>query len=431
MCLRLAAVLLSIVLVAAVAAGVPSAPASAAVVTSCTNSGCPDPSGWSSARWQAHAGYPSNGGTVDGANCTNYAAWRLIATAGLSSSMVSGLGNASTWDSRAKTKGFLVNKIPAVGAVAQWDANHVAYVEQVNGDGTIVISESNVWVGDSSTRKWLRYRQILASAVDHFIHFRDVTAQALLSLIAPGDFDGDGFGDLLAVRTDGTLTLYSGDGAGGLLSASGSKIASGWTKYRLISAAGDFTGDHRADVMAVDKGGRLYLYRGDGAGGWTGSRKKIADGWEKKLFVFSPGDFSGDGKSDVLAVQSDGRLALYDGNGKGGWQGSRVIVGTGFATATAVGSPGDFDGDGKADVIAVWPDGTVTLYSGDGKKGLLDPEGVVIATGWTDVTGFAGRGDVTGDDLTDVFAVRLDSELFLHAGDGAELGTGVQLGVTW
>jgi LysM repeat protein len=48
-----------------------------------------------------------------------------------------GLGNASTWDNRAPSAGLLVNKTPSYGAVA------VTFVEQVNDDGSIWVSEMN------------------------------------------------------------------------------------------------------------------------------------------------------------------------------------------------------------------------------------------------------------------------------------------------
>ncbi|HET8671875.1 MAG TPA: CHAP domain-containing protein [Candidatus Saccharimonadales bacterium] len=57
-------------------------------------------------------------------------------------------GNADTWDDRAEADGYLVDHIPAVGAIYQTDAGklgHVAYVsaiDPVTGDWTI--SEMNV-----------------------------------------------------------------------------------------------------------------------------------------------------------------------------------------------------------------------------------------------------------------------------------------------
>lgn len=52
------------------------------------------------------------------------------------------LGNAETWYSRAAAQGIPVGAAPRVGAVGQ-AGNHVVYVEAVNGDGTILISEMN------------------------------------------------------------------------------------------------------------------------------------------------------------------------------------------------------------------------------------------------------------------------------------------------
>ncbi|MCA9328543.1 CHAP domain-containing protein [Candidatus Saccharibacteria bacterium] len=52
------------------------------------------------------------------------------------------LGNAATWVSRAAAQGLPTGSTPAVGAVGQ-RGNHVVYVESVNVDGTVTISEMN------------------------------------------------------------------------------------------------------------------------------------------------------------------------------------------------------------------------------------------------------------------------------------------------
>lgn len=51
------------------------------------------------------------------------------------------LGNADTWVSRAAAAGYLINNTPAVGAVIYMGNNHVAFVEAVYADGSILISE--------------------------------------------------------------------------------------------------------------------------------------------------------------------------------------------------------------------------------------------------------------------------------------------------
>ena len=45
--------------------------------------------------------------------------------------------------------------------------------------------------------------------------------------------------------------------------------------------------------------------------------------------IISSGDFNGDGKSDLLARGRDGTLWMYAGNGTGGFL-PRKVVGTGW-----------------------------------------------------------------------------------------------------
>jgi surface antigen len=55
------------------------------------------------------------------------------------------LGNASTWVSRAAAQGIATGSSPQIGAVGQ-QGNHVVYIESVNGDGTVTVSDMN-WSG--------------------------------------------------------------------------------------------------------------------------------------------------------------------------------------------------------------------------------------------------------------------------------------------
>ena len=54
--------------------------------------------------------------------------------------------NPSHWKVAAQAAGITVNDTPALGSVAWWsaDGGHVAYVEAVNADGSVQISEMNV-----------------------------------------------------------------------------------------------------------------------------------------------------------------------------------------------------------------------------------------------------------------------------------------------
>lgn len=52
------------------------------------------------------------------------------------------LGNADTWVARAAAQGIPTGSAPRVGAIGQ-QGMHVVYVQSVNGNGTVTISEMN------------------------------------------------------------------------------------------------------------------------------------------------------------------------------------------------------------------------------------------------------------------------------------------------
>lgn len=80
------------------------------------------------------------GNTYDYGYCTWYVKNRRGA------SLPNNLGNANTWYSRAAAQGMAVGSSPrpgAVGTTTRGALGHVVYVESVNGDGSINISEMN------------------------------------------------------------------------------------------------------------------------------------------------------------------------------------------------------------------------------------------------------------------------------------------------
>ena len=108
-------------------------------------------------------------------------------------------------------------------------------------------------------------------------------ALLVMLLVAPAlaqaDWNGDGPGDVLTVHPDGRLLLYRGNGAGGWLTAPGGEsLGGGWGAFTALLAPGDFSGDGKPDLLVRDKDGRLLMYRGDGAGGWSGTPQTVGFG---------------------------------------------------------------------------------------------------------------------------------------------------------
>jgi len=160
---------------------------------------------------------------------------------------------------------------------------------------------------------------------------------SMTATLASGDLDASGTQDLLARDTAGKLWFYEGTiipGGEFLIYPTRRQIGSGWQGYARLIAPGDWDGDHWADLMAVDSAGALWLYRGNGTGTFL-ARQKIGSGWHGFTAVIAPGDFDGDGHPDLMARDSAGGLWLYTGNGTGGFLTKRQI-GSGWAGFTQI-----------------------------------------------------------------------------------------------
>lgn len=222
------------------------------------------------------------------------------------------------------------------------------------------------------------------------------------------DFNGDGDADVIAKDTAGALWLYPGNGQGGWLARL--QIGSGWNSMSAITSSGDFNGDQRTDVIARDTLGGLWLYPGNGRGGWL-PRTQIGSGWNAMSVIQGVKDFNGDGRSDVLARDNDGLLWLYPGNGKAGWF-ARTKVGTGWGAMSLITSPGDLNGDTTDDVVARDLSGLLWLYPGNGKGGWQPP--FQIGTGWNVMTSIASSGDFDGDGNVDIVSRDSSGNLWLY-----------------
>ena len=105
------------------------------------------------------------------------------------------------------------------------------------------------------------------------------------------------------------------------------------TAPAAATAVAATTTSRMVDVLARNEAGQMILYRGNGKGGWITPYLQVGSGWGAFLKILGPGDFSGDGRADVLATNADGKMFLYRGNGKGA--GSRPAqIGSGWGPST-------------------------------------------------------------------------------------------------
>lgn len=90
--------------------------------------------------WEDVYGTHKIGGYV--CECVSYAGWKAYEAYGIALAW----GNAYSWDDGARAAGYVVNKTPAAGTIGQVDGypyGHVFWVESVNSDGSINVTEYN------------------------------------------------------------------------------------------------------------------------------------------------------------------------------------------------------------------------------------------------------------------------------------------------
>lgn len=97
---------------------------------------CPEKQDWYGTVWD---GYYIGGYVCE---CVSYVGWKAYEAYGL----VLAWGNAYNWDDRARAAGYTVNRTPAANTIGQVDSGvygHVFWVESVNYDGSINVTEYN------------------------------------------------------------------------------------------------------------------------------------------------------------------------------------------------------------------------------------------------------------------------------------------------
>jgi hypothetical protein len=327
--------------------------------------------------------------------------------------------------------------------------NSVSTAGDVNGDGysdVIVgahlfdngqLSEGRAWVyhgsasGPSTTASWMAEGDLGGARFGY-------------SVGTAGDVNGDGYADVIIganlysnpETNEGRAFVYNGSEAG--LSSTASWTAesdqAGAQFASSVGSAGDINGDGYSDVVVgapnydepqIDEG-RVFVYIGSASGpalfnGW------VADGGQSNAFlgssVTAAGDVNGDGYADVIVgadnydngQDNEGRAYVYLGSASGissspAWTAESDQFGAlyGFSVGTA----GDVNGDGYADVIVGAPgyttiqisEGRIYVYHGSASG--LSPIPAWIYDG-VDIEGQVGisvgtAGDVNGDGLSDV-----------------------------
>ncbi|MEU9097777.1 VCBS repeat-containing protein [Streptomyces sp. NPDC048361] len=190
-----------------------------------------------------------------------------------------------------------------------------------------------------------------------------VYAGSMPYLVNDAFVDNNGDGNLDGEwqwANDGTLIYFADENAPAKV------IGGGWGIYNKELSPGNLGGAQGYDIIARDSAGVLWLYLGYGDGTVT-SRIKVGAGWDAYTQIAGKGDLDGDGKADIVARDTAGVLWFYKGTGNATAPfASRTKIGAGWNMFNTLVSTGDVDLDGKTDLIARDTNGVLWLYKGTG-----------------------------------------------------------------
>jgi hypothetical protein len=153
-------------------------------------------------------------------------------------------------------------------------------------------------------------------------------------------------------------------------------------------AVGDFNGDGKPDFVVADAGiyasgtwvsgdiVSVFLNNGDGtfaaAQSYTVWGSPTPGAYPPTTTAVAVGDFNHDGKLDIVATIADGTVSVLLNNGNGAFGAAQNYAISGPANSIAV---GDFNHDGFPDVVTTGAEMDLLLNNGNGTFGAYQPVG--------------------------------------------------------
>ena len=207
----------------------------------------------------------------------------------------------------------------------------------------------------------------------------------------------------------GHLSNWLGTASGAL--ANNDVNAAGWAPTNWeVAGVGDFNGDGRDDVLWRDESGLTINWLGEADGGFADNYANSVVNIPTNCSHAAVGDFNGDGRDDVLWREANGLTIDWLGEADGGFADNYVDSIVNIPTNWQIEGVGDFNGDGRDDILWRNENGLVVKRSdtghlsnwlGTATGGLANNDGNAADWASTDWN-IAAVGDINGDGRDDI-----------------------------
>jgi hypothetical protein len=222
---------------------------------------------------------------------------------------------------------------------------------------------------------------------------------------ASADVNGDGKLDWIGVTNSGNVNVFLGDGTGKF----GAPIANGTVTGAITGiAVGDLNGDGKLDlvIIANSVNANFSVLLGAGNGNFPQRVDTVVTG-VVSANALALADLDQDGKLDLVlggAVPSNGAVVFMKGAGDGTFGTPKLTTGVAAYLSTPAASAdikvADMDGDGHLDVVAAGDTMSVSIFWGNGTGALAAPTTVAVGS----YVHALAIGDFNGDGKPDIVA---------------------------
>jgi len=317
---------------------------------------------------------------------SGYSGNDTITGGGGSDILAGGGGNDTFLDTAACLNGDTITDFGFGDRIVISDANFSTFSLSLNGN-TLAYSGGTVFFGNGFLGTMV-IRPAAGGGVELTVKPASVA----------NDFNGDHRSDILWRDDSGHVTDWLGTSAGGFAQNGANAFASVGVDWH-VAGIGDFNADGRQDILWRNDNGAItnWIANANGNAGFAASTTfstTVSNAWH----VVGVGDFNADGRDDILWRNDDGTITDWLSNANGTFSASTTFS-TYVPTDWHVVGTGDFNGDGRDDILWRNDNGQLTdwLRTADGSF-LANVFSVYVPTDWS----VAATGDFNGDGYTDV-----------------------------